>query len=126
MELTIKDKVYQFKFGMGFLREIDKQSYTTVEGSNVKRNTGLQYAVADLYDENPEGLVNILLIANKTESPRITRDILDDYIDDENTDIEALCKEVLDFLECSNATKKVTTAVLELVEKEKAKQEAQQ
>lgn len=126
MELTIKDKVYQFKFGMGFLREIDKQSYTTVEGSNVKRNTGLQYAVADLYDENPEGLVNILLIANKTESPRITRDILDAYIDDEDTNIETLCGEVLDFLKRSNATKKVTTAVLELVEKEKAKQEAQQ
>lgn len=126
LELTIKEKTYSFRFGMGFMREIDKQSYTTIEGSNVKKNTGLQYAVADLYDENPAGLVDILLIANKTEQPRVNRDLLDMYIDDEETDISALCAEVLDFLRHSNATKKVTEAVLELVESEKAKMEAQQ
>lgn len=125
LELTIKNETYAFRFGMGFLREIDKQSYTTVEGSNVKKNTGLQYAVADLYDENPVGLVDILLIANKTERPRVNRDLLDSYIDDEDTDISALCAEVLDFLKKSNATGKTTVAVLELVEQELAKANAE-
>lgn len=32
MELTINGQVYQFKFGMGFLREINKQTNMPVDG----------------------------------------------------------------------------------------------
>ena len=32
LELTIKDTVYQFNFGMGFMREINKRIGTPVEG----------------------------------------------------------------------------------------------
>lgn len=32
MELTIKGQVYQFNFGMGFLREINKQTNMPVDG----------------------------------------------------------------------------------------------
>ncbi len=126
LELTIKEKTYSFRFGMGFMREIDKQSYTTVEGSNVKRNTGFQFAVADLYDENLEGLVNILLIANKTEQPRVNRDLLDFYIDEECSDVSALCEEVLEFLKSGNATKKKTEDTLEFIEEQLRKQEEEE
>lgn len=122
LELTIKEKTYSFRFGMGFLREVDKQSYTTVEGSNVKKNTGFQFAVADLYDENPEGLVNILLIANKTEQPRVNRDLLDFYIEEECSDVAALCEEVLDSLKLGNATKKKTEDTLNFIEEQLQKQ----
>ena len=126
MELTIKDKTYSFRFGMGFLREVDKQSYTTVEGSNVKKNTGFQFAVADLYDKSPTGLVDILLLANKTEQPRVNRDLLDFYIEEECEDISALCDEVLDFLKQGNAPKKQTADILELIEREIQKQKEAQ
>lgn len=120
-ELTIDGNVYQFNFGMGFMREINKTVVQTVEG--VKRNAGFQYAVADVLDGNMEGLVNILDVANKGQKPRVTRDLLDSYIDSEDTDIDALFADVLDFFKRGNATRKVTTAVLEMVEAEKAKRE---
>lgn len=125
-ELTINDQVYQFKFGLGFIREVNKQKSKPVDGMpDEKQDVGLQFAVASLIDEDPIALVDILDIANKTEKPRVTRALLDSYIEDENTDIDALFKEVLDFLCKANATKKTALAVLEMVEAEKAKAENQ-
>lgn len=122
LELTINEKVYQFKFGLGFVRDINKRMKKPIDGMpGENQDVGLQFAVASLMDENPIELVEILDIANKTERPRVTRAELDAYIEDENTDIEQLFKDVLDFLCKANATKKVATAVVEMVEAEKAK-----
>lgn len=42
-ELTINDAVYQFNFGMGFLRELNKRVSTPVDGlPDVKKNIGLR------------------------------------------------------------------------------------
>ena len=68
-----------------------------------------------------EALVDVLDMANKNNEPRVTRDLLDTYIDDEETDIDALFDKVLDFLEKTNATKKVVANLLAMVEAEKAK-----
>lgn len=124
-ELTIKDKVYSFRFGIGFVREIDKTRKEKTENGN-EVNVGLNYAVAALIDEDPLELVEILYIANKTEDKksRITKEQLEDYIDYEVEDLEGLFKEVLDFFEKGNATKKRTAAIQELVAKEKEKQKA--
>lgn len=119
-ELTIKDTVYQFRFGMGFVRDIDKTRTQKAENGTIQ-NMGLQYAVAALIDEDPIEVVNILDIANKTEKPRASKAMLDEYIEDENTDFEGMCKEILDFFSKGNCTKKKTAAVIELVEKERAK-----
>lgn len=122
LEITINETVYQFKFGLGFMREINKTKSKPIEGMpGEKQDVGLQFAVASLIDEDPMALVDILDLANKTEKPRVTRALLDGYIEDESTDIEALFKEVLDFLCRANATKKTALAVLEMVEAEKAK-----
>lgn len=120
-ELTINEKVYSFNFGVGFVREVNKRVVKEVEGTNAKQDLGLQFAVAGLIDEDPIYLIDILDIANKTERPRITRNELDAFVDDENTDIGGICKEVLDFLSRANASKKTTLAVIEMVEAEKAK-----
>ena len=121
-ELTINETVYQFKFGLGFVREINQRIQKPIDGMpDEKQNVGLQFAVASLIDEDPVALVDILDLANKTEKPRVTKTMLDAYIEDEDTDIEALFKEVLDFLSRANATKKTALAVLEMVEAEKAK-----
>lgn len=120
-ELTINDVVYPFKFGVGFVREINKRVTREVEGMSSKQEIGLQMAVAGLMDEDPIALVDILDIANKTEKPRVTRNALDSYIEDESTDIEALFKEVLDFLKTANATKKMVANILKVVEAEMEK-----
>jgi hypothetical protein len=51
--------------------------------------------------------------------------LLDSYIEDEGTDLERLCEELLDFFKKSNSTKKKTLAVIELVENERAKRTAE-
>ena len=120
-ELTINEKVYQFNFGMGFLREINKQVCAPVDGlPDVKRNIGLRFKVLCVMDGDPEALVDILEAANKGMNVRVTRNALDAYIDDPETDVEALCNEVLDFLSSANATKKTVNTLLEEIEKRRA------
>ena len=125
MELTIKGKVYQFNFGMGFMREINKKISRSLNAEipDAKKNVGLQFAVAGIIDNDLETLVEVLDIANKDQTPRVTMKLLEHYIDNECEDIDALFAEVLDFFKSANATKKVTAAVLEMVEEEKAKAE---
>lgn len=122
-ELTINGAVYQFNFGMGFMREINKKVGTYVDGlPDVKKNMGLNYYVAGILDGDVESLVEVLNIANKNQNPRVTQDVLDAYIDSTDTDIDKLFEDVTDFLSKANATKKVVTTMMEEVAKQKAKQ----
>ncbi len=121
-ELTINEQVYQFHFGMGFLREINKTVSAPVDGlQGVKKNMGLRYTAAGIIDGDPEALVELLDIANKGQSPRVTRALLDSYIEDENTDVDKLFDTVMGFLKTANATKSTVLPIAEAVEKEKAK-----
>lgn len=121
-ELTINEQVYQFHFGMGFLREINKTVSAPVDGlQGVKKNMGLRYTAAGIIDGDPEALVELLDIANKGQSPRVTRALLDSYIEDENTDVDELFDTVMGFLKTANATKSTVLPIAEVVEKEKAK-----
>lgn len=120
-ELTINEQVYQFHFGMGFLREINKTVSAPVDGlQGVKKNMGLRYTAAGIIDGDPEALVELLDIANKGQSPRVTRALLDSYIEDENTDVDKLFDTVMGFLKTANATKSTVLPIAEAVEKEKA------
>lgn len=122
MELTINDVVYQFNFGMGFLRETNKKISAPVDGlKDVNKNIGLRYLLAGIIDGDVESLVEVLDVANKGCNPRVARNMLDAYIDDDDTDIDALFDEVLDFLKSANATKKTVAAMMETIETEKAK-----
>lgn len=123
LELTINGQVYEFHFGMGFMREINKRIGTPVDGlPDVKKNIGLQYMVAGVIDGDIEALVDVLDVANKGKTPRVTKMLLDEYIDNEETDIDALFESVLDFLKRENATKKTVANLLEAIAKEQAKQ----
>lgn len=121
-ELTINDVVFQFHFGMGFLREINRRVGAPVEGlKDVKKNIGLQYMIAGVIDGDLEALVDILDVANKGQNPRITKNILDAYVEDENTDIDALFAQVIDFLKSANVTKKAVNDLLKAIEDQKTK-----
>lgn len=121
-ELTIRDQVYQFNFGMGFLREINKLYGTPVDGiPDAKKNVGLRFLLAGLFDGELEDLSKILIAANKAQTPRLTEKEFDYYIDHECEDVEALFAEVIDFLKNVNATKKTMAELQEMVDEEKAK-----
>lgn len=125
MELTINGEVYSFQFNIGFLRDINKTVMTPVDGvPGLKKEAGLSFAVASLIDGDVEELVTVLDLANKRQEPRVTTKLIEDYIDDESTDIDALFDTVLDFLAKSNATRKVTLQIRNAVKKEMEKQAA--
>lgn len=125
LELTIKGTVYQFNFGMGFMREMNKRVVAKGDSStNATKNVGLQFMIGGVMDNDVETLVDVLLAANKGQEPRVTRDLLDAYIDDEETDIDKLFEAVMDFLSKANATKKTVEFILKEIKKEKARQEA--
>ena len=123
MELTINGKVYEFNFGMRFLREVNKKATVQVDGvKGAEKNVGLRMAVAGIVDGDMETLVDVLDLANKGREPRVTREVLDNYIDDPDTDIDKLFEDVMDFLKKTNATRKTTVAFLEEVEEQKQNQ----
>lgn len=116
-ELTINEKVYLFKFGMGFLRNVNKLYQKDIDGiKDAKDNIGLQMVVAGLRAKDAEFLVKVLDAANIGQNPRVTPVLLDSYIDDENTDIDALFEQVIEGLRTANATKNVVRATLERLE----------
>lgn len=117
MELTINGQVYQFNFGMGFLRDANKMISTSVDGiKDVKKDIGARYMIARVIDGEPDALVDLLDVANKGQNPRVTKALLDSYIDDPDTDVDALFEDTLDFLGKANATKKLIAKMMEAIE----------
>lgn len=121
-ELTINNAVYQFNFGFGFLRDINKTYKSVDEKTKQERELGLQYNIASLIDGDVEAIVTILDIANKGCDPRITRQGIEKYIEDENTNIDDLFDTVMDFLSKANCTKKEVRKFMENLEELKKNQ----
>lgn len=106
MELTIKNKIYSFKFGVKFIRELDKE--LPIEQDGIKYGLALTAKILpELRSANVSTLAKVLSLANQTEDNRITQDDLDDYIDDVE-DIEGLFDKVLKCISESNAGKLAT------------------
>ena len=124
MELTINGQVYQFNFGMGFLRDANKTVSEKINNAtDKKKDVGATYMIAGIMDGDPEDLVNALDLANKGRNPRVTRALLDSYIEDPNTDIDQLFEDTLDFLERANATKKIVERLKKRIEEAKENQD---
>lgn len=115
MELQIKGQAYQFKFGFGFMREIDKRQIVKAP-NGTQQNIGFQTAVGGILDGDAQALEDVLLLANKGQEPRLTADVLEEYIEDEETDVDALFNGVIDFLKKSNVSKKKTLNLLKQAE----------
>lgn len=119
-ELTINGQVYEFQFGMGFMREVNKKYQKPIDGiKDQKENVGLQMMVAGVIAKDAEFLVEVLEAANKSKTPRVTRALLDSYIDNECEDIDEVFESVLDFLKKTNATKNTTIKMVEAIEEQK-------
>lgn len=120
MELTINGQVYQFNFGMGFLREANKTVSMPVEGMNgMKKDVGARYLIAQVLDGEVDSLVDLLDIANKGQNPRVTKALLDSYIDDQETNIDELFEKTKDFLSKANATRKMMAKMQEAIDEAK-------
>lgn len=121
-ELTINEKVYQFNFGIGFLKDIEPTVTKPIDGVKGKvQNMGLQYAIGGVMDCNLIDIADVLLRANKGYEPRLTQAEVESYLESDSVNIEELSEKLLDFFKSANATKKMTLNLIEAVEKEKAK-----
>ena len=126
-ELTINEKVYQFNFGIGFLKDIDPTITKPIDGVKGKvQNMGLQYAIGGVMDCNIIDIADVLLRANKGYEPRLTQSEVESYLESDCVNIEELSEKLLDFFKSANATKKMTLNLIEVVEKEKAKAAAEE
>lgn len=123
-DIVINGTSYPLKFGMRFLREVNARNSVPVEGlKGVQENVGLRLMIAELIEGSPEALADCIFIANKTEEPKLNAKMIDEYIEDEGTDIEELFDKVLNFLEKANATAKTYKALTEALEQAQAAQE---
>lgn len=103
MKLTINEKEYMFRFTIGFLSMLRDTKTVTTEG--VTAGIGDTMNINMLVNSRDVvALRDILLTANRANGGKLTPALLDDYLDNESTDIEALTDEVIAELSKANAT----------------------
>lgn len=113
----ILDK-YSFVFGFGFLKELNKQH--TMASNGLTMRLGLENTLPNLINNDVETLVEVLKLANKTETPRATEKELIGLVE-ASEDIEGLFAEVLEALKESNFTGMKTKKFLATVERNNEK-----
>lgn len=113
----ILDK-YSFVFGFGFLKELNKQH--TMASNGLTMRLGLENTLPNLINNDVETLLEVLKLANKTETPRASEKDLIGLIES-TEDIESLFAETLEALKESNFTGMKTRKFLETVEKNSEK-----
>lgn len=120
-EIEMNGTPYAFNFGMGFLKAINSRATEKVPNSNYSVNVGAKYLMAQVMSDDVEALCDVLMTANKGETPRLTQKELETYIEDETTDIEALFAQVVDFFGKANATKMIYKEIQSIAEAESKK-----
>jgi len=113
----ILDK-FSFVFGFGFLKELNKQHTMAPNGFTMR--LGLENTLPNLINNDAETLVEVLKLANRTETPRATEKDLVELIES-TEDIEALFAETLEALKESNFTGMKTRKFLDTVAKNSEK-----
>lgn len=97
-EITMNGTVYKFKFGIGFVKEVSTTAQRPVDGMPGKmEDVGLTIAIGKVMDGDILGLVDVLFTANKGFEPRVSKQTIETYLDDECEDIDEFFKQVLDF-----------------------------
>ena len=124
MELTINGKVYQFKASIAFMRLANNLVEEKVDNTNLAQKVGLRYLIAGLIDGDVEQLINALDFMNTGFDQRLTRNEIEDFIEDENVDVDGIFEMVLNFLSKANVSKRTYNALMEQVNQEKARRKA--
>lgn len=102
MQLVIKDKTFNVKFGVRFVRELDKAFPN--EQNGMKFGMALATKIPELLGFDIAALSDIIYFGTVTESPRPSQVDVDEYIENVE-DIEKLFENVLDELRESNSGK---------------------
>lgn len=126
-EIIIGNTSYPLNFGMGFIKEMNKRESIPVDGMpGVKQAVGLQWALAKVTDGDLEALQDVIFCANKNCNPRLNYNTLDEFFEDESTDIEGVKENILNFCRSANCTKQTMVKVDELFAQYLKMQETQE
>lgn len=102
MQLVINDKTYNVKFGVKFVRSLDKTF--PIERNGMKFGMALSAKIPELYAKNIASLADILYHGTVTESPRPSLADVETFVE-EHEDLEQLFDDVIQELSESNAGK---------------------
>lgn len=102
MVMEIKGTEYEVRFGIKFIRELDKKY--EIERENMKFGAGLEMIVPLLLGYDATKLSEVLYLSTCTEKKRPNQESVDEYVEN-HEDIEKLFEEVMDELKNSNATR---------------------
>nr|DAW30055.1 MAG TPA: tail assembly chaperone [Caudoviricetes sp.] len=102
MQLAINGKTYNVKFGVKFVRSLDKTF--PIERNGMKFGMALSAKIPELYAKNIASLADILYHGTVTESPRPSLADVETFVE-EHEDLEQLFDDVIQELSESNAGK---------------------
>lgn len=109
MQIKIKNKDYDLNFGVKFVRELDKIAGMKIERNGVAQRFGMGVTLTlpSLNQYDPATLATVLYCATWDNKNRPSLNDIDDFIDDPDTDLEKIFKDVLDEMNKANAIKVV-------------------
>lgn len=119
MDIKILDKMYEFNFGLAFIRGLDKKHEIENKKANIKMGAGIELTVPGLLNGGINELAEVLLTANETTkkgTDKISKADLEQYLETDCEDIEKLFDDVVEALKESNATKVKITRLLKNLE----------
>lgn len=102
MQLAINGKTYNVKFGVKFVRSLDKTF--PIERNGMKFGMALSAKIPELYAKNIASLADILYHGTVTESSRPSLADVETFVE-EHEDLEQLFDDVIQELSESNAGK---------------------
>lgn len=102
-EITINGKEYPIKFGLKFIRELDK--IYNIDQKGLRFGVGLTVIAQRLAMLDVTVIPTIIKLAlSKEDSKNITMEMLDEWVENQD-DLGALCENFIIKLETSKATK---------------------
>ena len=104
MQVKINNKEVELKFGVKFVRELDKVAGLNVNGASF--GMGLTKSIPALNTADPAVLADVIYSAASTNKAfRPSQDDVDNFIDDYDGDLEKLFDDVTKEMSAANAIK---------------------
>ncbi|MFL2069119.1 tail assembly chaperone [Leuconostoc mesenteroides] len=104
MQVKINNKEVELKFGVKFVRELDKVAGLDVNGASF--GMGLTKSIPALNTADPAVLADVIYSASSTNKAfRPSQDDVDNFIDDYDGDLEKLFDDVTKEMSAANAIK---------------------
>lgn len=114
MKMNINGKDIETRFGMAFIREINKNHLS--KDSKTKEQYGVMFGYSFLEDVNPEGVAEVIHCATAhLKGDRPTKNEIDVFLDHAD-DLCEICNELKTELEEGTLTKKTVEKGKKLIE----------